>query len=97
MAPLDMIGLPPVSDDAPAGENLELDPEFGDSSAPRRASRKPVRQHDRAGGAARLERDGLASPKRCIERTHDLRVLVAPGDRAAAPDGPARLRRRSCA
>src|SRR4051794_36889031 len=76
MAPLDLTGLAPVSDSAPAGENLELDPEFGELE--RAAQGKPEVQY-----GATIEpavppdwKETAAIAESLMQRTHDLRVMV---------------------
>jgi len=69
-------GLPPVSDAAPAGENLELDPEFG--ALERAAQGKPEVQYGSTIEAAVPPdwRETAALAEALMQRTHDLRVLV---------------------
>lgn len=76
MAPLDAAGLPPVSADAPAGENLELDPQFGELE--RAAQGKPEVQYGTTIEAAVPPdwKETVAIAEALSQRTHDLRVLV---------------------
>jgi len=76
MAPLDMTGLPPVSDDAPAGENLELDPDFG--ALERAAQGKPEVQYGTTIEPAVPPdwKETAALAEALLQRTHDLRVFV---------------------
>src|SRR3954447_15323846 len=76
MAPLDMTGLAPVSEDAPAGENLELDPEFG--ALERAAQGKPEVQYGSTIEPAVPPdwKETASIAEGLMERTHDLRVMV---------------------
>ncbi len=76
MAPLDMTGLPAVSDDAPAGANLELDPEFGELE--RAAQGKPETQYGNTVEPAVPPdwKETAAIAESLMERTHDLRVIT---------------------
>ena len=76
MAPLDATGLPPVSDDAPAGDNLELDPDFG--ALERAAQGKPEVQYGNTIEPAVPPdwKETAALADALVQRTHDLRVLV---------------------
>ena len=76
MAPLDVTGLAPVSDDAPSGENLELDPEFG--ALERAAQGKPEVQYGNTIEPAVPPdwKETAAVAEGLMQRTHDLRVLV---------------------
>src|SRR3954452_10796398 len=76
MAPLDMTGLRPVSDDAPAGENLELDPDFG--ALERAAQGKPEVQYGNTVEPAVPPdwKETSALAEALMQRTHDLRVFV---------------------
>lgn len=71
-----MGGLAPVSDDRPAGENLELDPDFG--ALERAAQGKPEVQYGNTVEPAVppdwKETASLADG--LLQRTHDLRVMV---------------------
>ena len=75
MAPLDA-GLAPVSDDAPAGENLELDPEFG--ALERAAQGKPEVQYGSTIEPAVPPdwKEAAEIAEALLQRTHDLRILV---------------------
>jgi type VI secretion system protein ImpA len=76
VAPLDVTGLAPVSADAPAGENLELDPEFG--ALERAAQGKPEVQYGNTIEPAVPPdwKETTALAEALMERTHDLRVMV---------------------
>lgn len=76
MAPLDDTGLPPVSDDAPTGENLELDPDFG--ALERAIQGKPETQYGNTVEPAVPPdwKEAAALAQSLLERTHDLRVMV---------------------
>lgn len=76
MAPLDIGGLAPVSDEAPAGENLELDPEFG--ALERAAQGKPEVQYGSTIEPAVPPdwKETASLAEALLGRTHDLRVLV---------------------
>ncbi len=76
MAPLDAADLHDLSDAAPAGENLELDPEFG--ALERAAQGKPETQYGDVVNSATppdwKETEALALA--LLERTRDLRVMT---------------------
>lgn len=76
MAPLDLGGLAPISDDQPAGANLELDPEFG--ALERAAQGKPEVQYGSTVEPAEPPdwKLTIALAEPLLERTHDLRVMV---------------------
>lgn len=76
MPPLDSGPLAPVSSDLPAGENLELDPEFG--AMERAAQGKPEVQYGSTIEAAVPPdwRETATLAQSLLSRTHDLRVLV---------------------
>src|ERR1700760_4920806 len=76
MAPLDVTGLPPISAEAPAGDNLELDPQFLELE--RAAQGKPEVQYgDTIEPAVPPDWKETASIAEALtQRTHDLRVLV---------------------
>src|SRR3954451_10301090 len=71
-----MTGLPPVSDDAPAGENLELDPDFG--ALERAAQGKPEVQYGSTIEPAVPPdwKETASLAEALMQRTHDLRVFV---------------------
>lgn len=76
MPPLDAGSFTPVSDDKPAGENLELDPEFGELE--RAAQGKPEVQYGNTIEPA-LPPDWKQTAQiaeSLSARTHDLRVMV---------------------
>jgi len=76
LAPLDSTPLPDLSDSAPAGENLELDPDFG--ALERAAQGKPETQYGDTINPATppdwKETQALATT--LLDRTRDLRVLT---------------------
>ena len=76
MAPLDVTGLAPISEASPAGENLELDPEFGELE--RAAQGKPEVQYGSTIEPAVPPdwRETVSLAEALMERTHDLRVMV---------------------
>ncbi len=76
MAPLDAIGLPPVTAESPAGENLELDAQFGELE--RAAQGKPEVQYGSTIEAAVPPdwKETIAIAEALNQRTHDLRILV---------------------
>ena len=76
MAPLDATALAPVSDDQPAGDDLELDPEFGELE--RAAQGKPETQYGNTIEPAVPPDWKLtaATAQSLLSRTHDLRILV---------------------
>ena len=76
MSPLDANTLHDLSDDAPAGENLELDPEFG--ALERAAQGKPETQYGDVINAATPPdwKEAEACAVALLERTRDLRVLA---------------------
>lgn len=71
-----MGGLAPVSDDSPAGENLELDPDFG--ALERAAQGKPEVQYGNTIEPAVPPdwKETAALAEGLLARTHDLRVMV---------------------
>lgn len=76
MPPLDSGPLPAISDELPAGENLELDPEF---SAMERAAqeKKEVQYGNTIEPAVPPDwRETASLAESLLKRTHDLRVLV---------------------
>ena len=76
MAPLDVVGLPPISAEAPAGDNLELDPQFGELE--RAAQGKPEVQYGSTIEPAVPPdwKETVSLAEALIQRTHDLRILV---------------------
>lgn len=76
MPPLDSGPLAPVSNDLPAGENLELHPDFG--AMERAAQGKPEVQYGNTVEAAVPPdwRETATLAEGLLTRTHDLRVLV---------------------
>jgi type VI secretion system protein ImpA len=76
VSPLDATTLHDLSDDAPAGENLELDPEFG--ALERAAQGKPETQYGDVINAATPPdwKETEACAVALLERTRDLRVLA---------------------
>ena len=76
MAPLDSGPLAPVSDERPAGDNLELHPDFG--AMERAAQGKPEVQYGSTIEAAVPPdyREAAQLAEALLTRTHDLRVLV---------------------
>jgi len=76
MAPLDVTGLAPISDEAPAGANLELDPEFGELE--RAAQGKPEVQYGNTIEPAVPPdwKETASIAEALMQRTHDLRVMV---------------------
>ena len=76
MAPLDMTVLPDLSDDAPAGDNLELDPEFGELE--RAAQGKPEVQYGKTIEPAVPPdwKETASIAESLMKRTRDLRVMV---------------------
>ena len=76
MPPLDSGPLAPVSDDLPAGENLELHPDFG--AMERAAQGKPEVQYGSTIEPAVPPdwRETATLAEALLTRTHDLRVLV---------------------
>jgi len=75
VAPLDTAGLPAVSDDAPAGANLELDPEFG--ALERAAQGRPETQYGNTVEPAVPPdwKETVILAEALMQRTHDLRVM----------------------
>lgn len=71
-----MGGLAPVSDDSPAGENLELDPDFG--ALERAAQGKPEVQYGNTIEPAVPPdwKETTSLAEGLLNRTHDLRVMV---------------------
>ena len=76
MAPLDVTGLAPISDEAPAGANLELDPEFGELE--RAAQGKPEVQYGNTIEPAVPPdwKETASIAEALMQRTHDLRVMT---------------------
>ena len=76
MAPLDTISLPDLSDDAPAGENLELHADFG--ALERAAQGRPETQYGKTIEPAVPPdwKEAAALAESLLERTRDLRVMT---------------------
>src|SRR6516164_4044729 len=76
MSPLDAVTLPDLSDEAPAGENLELDPEF--DALERAAQGKPETQYgDTITPATPPDwRETESIALALLHRTRDLRVMT---------------------